>query len=112
MIQQALEQASSLLCSPTSTLTNITDSSGTRHSIAVVRNHSPQISSRNKPNRSTTFYSSKAQSVDVADLKLSKNKKVPERGQSFLDKKGAATAIATVPSKDTVPDKEKQVSWS
>ena len=110
MIQQALDQASSLLFSSTPTLTNTTDSSATRHSIAVVRNHSPRISSRNKPNRSTTFYSSKAQSVDCVDPKLSKNKKVPERGQSFLDKKGAATAVATVPSKDTIHDKEKQVS--
>lgn len=110
MIQQALEQASSLISSSTPTLTNNTDISATRHSIAVVRNHSPQISSRNKPNRSTTFYSSKAQSVDVIDPKLSKNKKVPERGQSFLDKKGSAGATATVLSKDTVHDKDKQVS--
>jgi hypothetical protein len=96
MINHSIAQANQLLMSSTSSSAislTASDQFPHRHSVATVRSSSSStapplsINPRNKPSRSTTFNAaSRTTSVDTA-IDKKKSKKVPERGQSFTDKK-------------------------
>ena len=86
MINQTLEQATRVLSLPSlSSSLPPSDDFQLRNSIApptFSMKESPKL--RNKPNRSTTFNTSRGTSVDIAELKRKSAKKPSlERGKSF-----------------------------
>ena len=112
MVQHALLQANHVL-STAGNITADTQTPSARHSIAApatVKNnqtyHTPTQSlvNQRKAMRSTTMYTTRACSMDSNVAEAKRKKKLPERGQSFLDKKGSSTD-------ENSHDKEKQVKF-